>query len=88
VLLKINNGVDNLLDPDKPHFNPWLWLQCRLGPPIFRFEPGYMLRFWRSTFRSVRFRISHLSPASLSLALHSTIWTHVPGTIPHSKPST
>jgi ankyrin repeat protein len=27
VLSKINNGVDNLLDPDKPHFNTWLWLQ-------------------------------------------------------------
>jgi ankyrin repeat protein len=27
VLSKINNGVDNLLDPDKPHLNTWLWLQ-------------------------------------------------------------
>ncbi len=27
VLSKINKGVDNLLDPDKPHFNTWLWLQ-------------------------------------------------------------
>jgi ankyrin repeat protein len=27
VLSKINNGVDNLLDPDRPHINTWLWLQ-------------------------------------------------------------
>ena len=27
VLSRINTGVDNLLDPDRPHFNTWLWLQ-------------------------------------------------------------
>jgi len=27
VLSKISNGVDDLLDPDKSHFNTWLWLQ-------------------------------------------------------------
>jgi ankyrin repeat protein len=28
VLSQDNDGVDRLLDPDRPHFNPWLWLQC------------------------------------------------------------
>jgi ankyrin repeat protein len=27
VLSQNNDGVDHLLDPDRPHFNPWLWLQ-------------------------------------------------------------
>jgi ankyrin repeat protein len=27
VLSQNNDGVDHLLDPDGPHFNPWLWLQ-------------------------------------------------------------
>jgi ankyrin repeat protein len=27
VLSHINNGLDDLLDPDKPHFDAWLWLQ-------------------------------------------------------------
>ena len=27
VLSHINNGLDDLLDPDKPHFNTWLWLE-------------------------------------------------------------
>ena len=35
VLSKINNGVDNLLDPDEPHFNTWLWLQS------FDWDPQY-----------------------------------------------
>jgi ankyrin repeat protein len=26
VLSRINDGLDDLLDPDKPHFNTWLWL--------------------------------------------------------------
>jgi ankyrin repeat protein len=26
VLSQNNDGVDRLLDPDRPHFNPWLWL--------------------------------------------------------------
>jgi hypothetical protein len=26
VLSHINNGLDDLLNPDKPHFNTWLWL--------------------------------------------------------------
>ncbi|KAF8496246.1 hypothetical protein F5888DRAFT_418419 [Russula emetica] len=28
VLSQNNDGVDHLLDSDRPHFNPWLWLQC------------------------------------------------------------
>ena len=35
VLSEINNGVDNLLDPDKRHFNTWLWLQS------FDWDPQY-----------------------------------------------
>jgi ankyrin repeat protein len=27
VLSHVTDGVDDLLDPDKPHFEPWLWLQ-------------------------------------------------------------
>ena len=27
VLSQNNDGVDRLLDPDRPHLNPWLWLQ-------------------------------------------------------------
>ena len=27
VLSHVNNGLDDLLDPDKPHFDTWLWLQ-------------------------------------------------------------
>jgi ankyrin repeat protein len=27
VLSHINDGLDDLLDPDKPHFNLWLWLE-------------------------------------------------------------
>ena len=27
VLLHITDGVDDLLDPKKPHFDPWVWLQ-------------------------------------------------------------
>ena len=27
VLSQNNDGVDHLLDPNRPHFNPWLWLQ-------------------------------------------------------------
>jgi ankyrin repeat protein len=27
VLSNVTDGVDDLLDPDKPHFEPWLWLQ-------------------------------------------------------------
>ena len=27
VLSQNNDGVDHLLDPDRPHFNPWFWLQ-------------------------------------------------------------
>ena len=27
VLSHINDGLDDLLDPDKPHFNTWLWLR-------------------------------------------------------------
>jgi hypothetical protein len=28
VLSRNNDGVDYLLDSDRLHFNPWLWLQC------------------------------------------------------------
>lgn len=28
VLSQNNEGANHLLDPDRPHFNPWLWLQC------------------------------------------------------------
>ena len=27
VLSQDNDGVDHLLDPDRPHFKPWFWLQ-------------------------------------------------------------
>jgi ankyrin repeat protein len=27
VLPRISDGLDDLLDPDKPHFNTWLWLE-------------------------------------------------------------
>jgi ankyrin repeat protein len=27
VLSRVADGIDNLLDPDKPHFDLWLWLQ-------------------------------------------------------------
>ena len=31
VLSRIQDGIDHLLDPDKPHFAPWLWLRGTLS---------------------------------------------------------
>ncbi len=50
VLSRVTDGVDDLLDPDKPHFEPWLWLQIgdwnpRHWPPLYHssFPPPRIL---------------------------------------------
>jgi len=59
VLPHVTEGVDNLLDPDKPHFDTWVWL--RIG--------DFSARYWHNSEMDSDYRLPYapffLSPIPL-----------------------
>jgi len=54
VLSRVIDGVDDLLDPEKPHFDTWLWLQIRESKSGNRRNPHLPPRFFDARISSRR----------------------------------